>query len=92
MGGAGLGRQGHSPLSRTEKKQAFQAAIAEFNSQGVTSLTDAALGPAGETIARGMWSSECLNIYDEMSRAGELNIRVNILLLLGQNGCVRLRT
>ena len=78
-------------FSRAEKKQAFQAAIAEFNSQGVTSLTDAALGPAGETIARGMWSSECLNIYDEMSRAGELDIRVNILLLLGQNGCVRLQ-
>jgi predicted amidohydrolase YtcJ len=78
-------------FSRAEKKQAFQAAIAEFNSQGVTSLTDAALGPAGENIARGMWSSECLNIYDEMSRAGELNIRVNILLLLGQNGCVRLQ-
>jgi hypothetical protein len=78
-------------FSRPEKKQAFQAAIAEFNSQGVTSLTDAALGPAGETIARGMWSSECLKIYDEMSRSGELNIRVNILLLLGQNGCVRLQ-
>ena len=78
-------------FSRTEKKQAFRAAIAEFNSQGVTSLTDAALGPAGETIARGMWSSECLNIYNEMSRAGELDIRINILLLLGRNGCVRLQ-
>lgn len=78
-------------FTRAEKKQAFLAAIAEFNSQGITSLTDAALGPAGETIARGMWSSECLNIYDEMSRAGELNIRVNILLLLGQDGCVRLQ-
>jgi predicted amidohydrolase YtcJ len=78
-------------FSRAEKKQAFQAAITEFNSQGVTSLTDAALGPAGETISRGMWSSECLNIYNEMSLAGELDMRVNILLLLGKNGCVRLR-
>ena len=78
-------------FTRAEKKHAFQASIAEFNSQGVTSLTDAALGPAGETIARGMWSSESLNIYDEMSRTGELDIRVNILLLLGQNGCVRLQ-
>ena len=45
-------------FSRAEKKQAFQTAIAEFNSQGVSSLTDAAIGPAGKTISRGMWSSE----------------------------------
>ncbi len=78
-------------FSRAEKKQAFKASIADFNSQGVTSLTDAAIGPGGEFIARGMWSSECLNTYHEMSQSGELNARINVLLLMGQNGCVRLQ-
>jgi len=90
-GGRGLVDKVIPLFSRAKKKQAFKTAFAEFNSQGVTSLTDAAIGPGGEVLARGMWSSESLNIYHEMNRRGELNLRINVLLLMGENGCVRLQ-
>lgn len=78
-------------FSRDEKIQTLKSAIAGFNSYGITSLTDACVGPGGEALARGMWGSETLDLYRELSLAGELNARLNVLLLLGDNGCVRLR-
>lgn len=77
-------------FSRSRKRQALTAAISEFNSQGITSITDACVGPGGEAISRGTWSAETLDVYREMLRDGQLNARVNIHWLLGENGCVRL--
>ena len=89
-GGRGLVDRVVPLFDRAQKKQALLSAIAAFNAYGITSLTDAAVGPGGETLARGLWSAETLDIYAEMSQGGELNARINVLLLLGRNGCVRL--
>ena len=79
----------HVPiLTRAEKKIALQNAIAILNSHGVTSFTDAAIGPGGETYVSGVMSAEFVDIYQELLGKGELTARATILLLLGNYGAL----
>lgn len=79
----------HVPiLTREEKKAALVSAIKLLNSQGVTSFTDAAIGPGGEAYVGGVMSGEFVDIYRELLADGELNARATILLLLGDYGAL----
>ncbi len=73
-------------LSREEKQQALITALDHLKRNGITSFTDAAIGPGGEAFAHGVMSAEFIDIYREMLFKGDLTARVNILLLLGEYG------
>jgi predicted amidohydrolase YtcJ len=79
----------HVPiLTREEKKEALLSAIKILNSHGVTSYTDAAIGPGGEAYSYGVMSAEFIDIYRELLQSGQLTARVSILLLLGDYGAL----
>ncbi|MEW5722333.1 MAG: amidohydrolase [Thermodesulfobacteriota bacterium] len=79
----------HVPLlTREEKKTALRTAFKHLNAQGVTSVTDAAIGPGGETYLYGVMSAEFVSLYEEMLQAGALPLRVSVLLLLGDYGAL----
>ncbi len=79
----------HVPiLTREEKKVALLNAIALLNSHGVTSFTDAAIGPGGDSYVSGVMSAEFVDIYQELLGKGELTARATILLLLGNYGAL----
>lgn len=74
--------------SRDEKRKAIVSAMKELNKLGVTSITEGALGPGGGRFQGGLWDEECIDIYKELHEAGELTLRVNIVLLFGEYGRV----
>ncbi|MBM4338270.1 MAG: amidohydrolase [Deltaproteobacteria bacterium] len=81
----------HVPLlTRKEKKEAVLTALRHLNANGVTSFTDAAIGPGGETYVYGVMSAEFVDIYRELLNEGSLTARVNVLLLLGDYGALTL--
>jgi predicted amidohydrolase YtcJ len=73
-------------LTREEKKQALLTALEHFKANGVTSFTDAAIGPGGETYVYGVMSAEFVDIYKELIEEGQLTARANVLLLFGDYG------
>jgi predicted amidohydrolase YtcJ len=77
-------------LTRAEKKQAVQTALSHFAANGITSFTDAAIGPGGESYAYGVMSAEFIDIYRELLLEGNLTGRANVLLLLGDYGALTL--
>ena len=79
----------HVPiLTREEKKIALLNAISILNAHGVTSFTDAAIGPGGESYVSGVMSAEFVDIYRELLAKGQLTARATILLLLGNYGAL----
>ncbi len=77
----------HVPLlTREEKKTALLTALTHLNAQGVTSFTDAAIGPGGETFVSGVMSAEFIDLYLELLAEKRLTARASILLLLGDYG------
>lgn len=77
-------------LTREEKKTALLTALNHLNANGVTSFTDAAIGPGGEDYVYGVMSGEFVNIYKELLEEGQLTARVNVLLLYGDYGALTL--
>jgi predicted amidohydrolase YtcJ len=81
----------HVPLlTRDEKKQAVITALEHLNANGVTSFTDAAIGPGGEAYLYGVMSGEFVDIYRELLEDGKLTARASILLLYGDYGALTL--
>ncbi|SCX93630.1 amidohydrolase [Desulfoluna spongiiphila] len=81
----------HIPLlTREEKRQAVLTAVAELNKNGITSFTDAAIGPGGETMLFGVMSGEFVKIYRDLLEEGRLTVRTNVLLLMGDYGALTL--
>jgi len=81
----------HVPLlTRAEKKQAVLTAMEHLSKNGVTSFTDAAIGPGGEAYVYGVMSAEFCEIYQELLSEGRLTTRVTILLLMGDYGALTL--
>lgn len=79
----------HVPLlTRDEKKTALLTALSHLNANGVTSFTDAAIGPGGETYVYGVMSAEFVDIYKELLDEGRLTARVNVVLLMGDYGAL----
>jgi predicted amidohydrolase YtcJ len=77
-------------LTREEKKQALLTALEHFKSNGITSFTDAAIGPGGEAYVYGVMSAEFVNIYKELLDEGQLTARARVLLLMGDYGALTL--
>jgi predicted amidohydrolase YtcJ len=81
----------HVPLlTRDEKKTALTTAFQHLNANGVTSITDAAIGPGGENFLYGVMSGEFVHLYKELLDEGKLTTRVNALLLYGDYGALTL--
>lgn len=74
------------PLSHAAKREAIASALAELNSLGITSMTDPALGPGGDSYQGGLLGSDCIGAYQELLDQGRLHVRVNILYLFGEYG------
>jgi predicted amidohydrolase YtcJ len=77
-------------LTREEKKQALLTALEHFKANGITSFTDAAIGPGGEAYVYGVMSGEFVNIYKELLEEGQLTARASVLLLMGDYGALTL--
>ena len=81
----------HVPLlTKEEKKIALLTALDHLNANGVTSFTDAAIGPGGETFLYGVMSGQFVRIYKEVLEEGKLTARANVLLLYGDYGALTL--
>ena len=81
----------HVPLlTRDEKKTALLTALSHLNANGVTSITDAAIGPGGENFLYGVMSGEFVHLYRELLDEGKLTARVNALILYGDYGALTL--
>ena len=79
----------HVPiLTLEEKEAALTSAIGILNSHGVTTYTDAAIGPGGEAYAFGVMSADFIKIYKKLLAEGRLTARVSVLLLLGDYGAL----
>jgi predicted amidohydrolase YtcJ len=79
----------HVPLlTREEKKTALLTTLDHLNANGVTSFTDAAIGPGGESFLYGVMSAEFVDLYQELLAEGKLSARVAVLLLLGDYGAL----
>lgn len=79
----------HVPLlTREEKKTALLTTLNHLNANGVTSFTDAAIGPGGEAFLYGVMSAEFVDLYQELLAEGTLTARVAVLLLLGDYGAL----
>ena len=79
----------HVPLlTREEKKTALLTTLSHLNANGVTSFTDAAIGPGGETFLYGVMSAEFIDLYQELLAEDKLTARVAVLLLLGDYGAL----
>ncbi len=74
------------PLSRARKKQAVDAALEEMSALGITSITDPALGPGGNSYQGGLLGSDSIGVYQDLLDEGRLKVRVNILYLFGEYG------
>jgi hypothetical protein len=81
----------HVPLlTRDEKKTALLTALSHLNANGVTSITDAAIGPGGENFLYGVMSGEFVHLYKELLEEGKLSARVSALILYGDYGALTL--
>jgi len=79
----------HVPLlTREEKKTALLTTLSHLNANGVTSFTDAAIGPGGEDFLYGVMGTEFVDLYQELLAEGNLTARVAVLLLLGDYGAL----
>ena len=77
-------------LTREEKKQALITMLNHLNANGVTSFTDAAIGPGGEAFVSGVMSAEFIDLYRELLEEGRLTARTTVLLLMGDYGALTL--
>jgi predicted amidohydrolase YtcJ len=90
LGGQGMIAGVVPLLTREEKKQALITTLDHLKRNGVTSYTDAAIGPGGEGFVSGVMSAEFIDIYEELLKEGNLTARVNVLLLFGEYGALTL--
>lgn len=72
--------------TKEQKKQAILSMMSELNSLGITSITEAALGPGGTGFQGGLLDAECISVYNDLYNEGNLTLRVNILYLFGEYG------
>jgi predicted amidohydrolase YtcJ len=77
----------HIPAwTKAEKRAGIVNALKELNALGITSITEAALGPGGTAYQGGLLGSECINVYNDLMNEGQLTCRVNFLYLFGEYG------
>jgi predicted amidohydrolase YtcJ len=62
-----------------------------MNARGITSVTDAALGPGGIGYQGGLLGSECISVYNDLHNEEAMTVRVNVLYLFGEYGAISLK-
>lgn len=72
------------PLTRERRRDSIRDAQRLLASLGITSYTEPALGPGGDTFLGGAAAAEGIDVYAELARAGESLARINVLLLFGE--------
>ncbi len=77
------------PLTITEQRNAILSGQRALLEQGITAFTDPGLGPGARTLMDGTGDLHAVEAYQQLDRAGELRIRVNIMLLFGGLGGTR---
>lgn len=75
--------------TKGQKREAILSAIKCLNAEGITSYTDAALGPGGDNYAGGVMGADCIDVYRELYEEGKLTARVTIMMLFGEYGALR---
>jgi predicted amidohydrolase YtcJ len=70
-------------FTKNELKRSIISTLKKLNRYGITSFTDAALGPGGNHYFGGVMGEKCIEIYAELLEEGKLTVRTNILLLMG---------
>jgi predicted amidohydrolase YtcJ len=75
--------------TKGQKREAILAAIRCLNAEGITSYTDAALGPGGDNYGGGVMGADCIDVYKELYEEEKLTARVTILMLFGEYGALR---
>ena len=79
------------PWSREELRAGVRTVMNAMNARGITSVTDAALGPGGTGFQGGLLGSQCISVYNDLHNEEALTLRVNILYLFGEYGALSLR-
>ncbi len=74
--------------TKGQKREAILAAIRCLNAEGITSYTDAALGPGGDNYGGGLMGADCIDVYKELYEEEKLTARVTILMLFGEYGAL----
>jgi predicted amidohydrolase YtcJ len=77
--------------TREEKRAAILAMMRLMNARGITSVTDAALGPGGIGYQGGLLGSECISVYNDLHNEEAMTVRVNVLCLFGEYGAISLK-
>jgi len=72
--------------SSSERKTAITTARDILLSNGITSFTDPGIGPGAASLDDGTAGLEVIDDYKRLAEDGELNLRVNIMLLFGGLG------
>lgn len=76
--------------TREEKRAAIVNMMQMMNARGITSVTDAALGPGGIGFQGGLLGSEAISVYNDLHNEDALTLRVNVLYLFGAYGAISL--
>ncbi len=77
--------------TRDEKRAAILQMMRMMNARGITSVTDAALGPGGIGYQGGLLGSECISVYNDLHNEEAMTVRVNVLYLFGEYGAISLK-
>ncbi|OFW57949.1 MAG: hypothetical protein A2133_07630 [Actinobacteria bacterium RBG_16_64_13] len=76
--------------TREQMRAAILTSMLALNARGITSVTDAALGPGGTGHQGGLLGSGCISIYNDLHNEEALSVRVNVLYLFGAYGAISL--
>ena len=76
--------------TREEKGAAIVRILQPMNARGITSVTDATLGPGVSALQGGILGPECIGVYNDLRDEGALTVRVNVLYLFGAYGAISL--
>ncbi len=74
--------------TKKQKREAILSVLKCLNTEGITSYTDAALGPGGDNYGGGLMGAECIDVYKELYEEEKLTARVTILVLFGEYGAL----
>jgi predicted amidohydrolase YtcJ len=78
--------------TKQQKKDAIVIGLKVANADGVTSITEGALGSNGIGLPGGMGDAETISAYNDLYNEGKLTARVNILLFFGESGVQTFKT
>ena len=73
-------------FTKEELRESLLVGMREMAKNGITSYTEAALGPGGDTYGGGVLGNKVIDVYKDLYNEGKLTARISILLLFGEYG------